>query len=412
MKRPLLLVAVLLTLAVADTSATTRLEPPDLSRYLRWGPLRVRPGFELSQLGYDDNILLGTDERKVSDTTATLSPRLDGLLLFGSRAFFTFTERFDYHLYVENEDQNYLDHRGNGRITVPFKRSGVFAGYRLERADLRPIDLEDIRPTRKTRGLDLGAVYRPAWRTEIEIMRTRQNQEHSDPDFSSGGQTISDLLDRLERATTLSVNYALKGRTHAVLELRDADIDFDQPFDDGTGEPIVQDTDELRWRVGVEFRQGGPLTGTFLIGVSDIDARDPARVDFRGWIGEGSLAYRLSSRTRFRLDYERRPGFSVYEDTTYYLNSEVALLGVHYFNRVIGIEAGIRDGTLTFPGSTTRREDDLRRYSAGVRLRMMENSLGRKLEYRFGLRHYNRESTIPGLDRSQTSIGMGAVVGF
>ena len=46
--------------AWAQTRTGTKLEPPDLSRYLRWGPLRVRPLIEVRDLGHDDNIFSDT----------------------------------------------------------------------------------------------------------------------------------------------------------------------------------------------------------------------------------------------------------------------------------------------------------------------------------------------------------------
>ena len=85
----------LLGLPTVGADAESKLEPPDLGRYLRWGPLRVRPGFQIKNLGYDDNILLDNEER-ISDYTVTLAPKGDGLVLFGDRAFLTFQEEADY----------------------------------------------------------------------------------------------------------------------------------------------------------------------------------------------------------------------------------------------------------------------------------------------------------------------------
>ncbi len=83
-----------------------KLEPPDLANYRRWGFLRARPGIELSDLGYDSNIFY-SNTQPVSDTTATLSPKLDGLILLGSKAFITLRDQFDYTVYAEHSDQNF-----------------------------------------------------------------------------------------------------------------------------------------------------------------------------------------------------------------------------------------------------------------------------------------------------------------
>ena len=54
---------------------------PDLARYHRWGPLRARPGFQFSNVGYDTNIFADT-VNPVGDYTATLSPKLAALAAF------------------------------------------------------------------------------------------------------------------------------------------------------------------------------------------------------------------------------------------------------------------------------------------------------------------------------------------
>ena len=113
---------VLLTAAVLlprGAAGADPLSPPDLSHYLRWGPFRVRPNVTLSNLGYDSNIFETADEaERQGSWTATVSPRLEGLVLFGHRAFLTFDERLDYTAYVSAGELNYLNHRGNARVKV------------------------------------------------------------------------------------------------------------------------------------------------------------------------------------------------------------------------------------------------------------------------------------------------------
>ena len=103
------------TLALGSES---KLRPPELDQYLRWGALRVRPGLALSNVGYDNNILYN-DANKVSDYTATISPKAEVLILFGDRAFLQLNQRFDFTLYLENTDQNYDNNHTAARVTVP-----------------------------------------------------------------------------------------------------------------------------------------------------------------------------------------------------------------------------------------------------------------------------------------------------
>ena len=69
------------------------LDPPDTERYLKWGPFRVRPGLTIPNLGYDSNVFYrpdGSDLPQVGDYFIALAPRIEGVVLFGHRAFFTF----------------------------------------------------------------------------------------------------------------------------------------------------------------------------------------------------------------------------------------------------------------------------------------------------------------------------------
>lgn len=152
-------------------AATDPLEPPDPERYLRWGPLRVRPALRLSNLGYDDNILFRT-AAKIGDYTATVSPEAEGLLLFGRRAFLTFTERLSHTVYLENGDQNFTENRFRSRVTLPLRSVGLFADVTIDDLKERPIDREDVRAERSDRGISAGLILRPGWRTEIEIARS------------------------------------------------------------------------------------------------------------------------------------------------------------------------------------------------------------------------------------------------
>src|SRR5262245_55962508 len=133
---PLLLLAALAAApARAEDSA---LEPPDLDQYVRWGPLRVRPRLELSNVGHDDNIF-ATGSNEVGDVTATLGPKIDGLALFGHRAFLTFVERLSYTAYRDHSDQNFTNQRLSGRVTLPFGRTGLFVEGLMNRLKERPI---------------------------------------------------------------------------------------------------------------------------------------------------------------------------------------------------------------------------------------------------------------------------------
>jgi hypothetical protein len=410
MKRGAVSLGLLAGLLLTPALAASKLEPPELDRYMRWGPLRVRPGFTISNLGYDDNIFYSSEDT-VGDFTATLSPKLDGLVLFGDRAFLTFREQFDYTLYLDNDDQNYTSNRASARFTLPLGSFGFFANVALNDVKYRPLDRNDIRQERQENRLGFGAIVRPGWRTEIEIGHSITDYSHFDP--GAGDDSLSERLDRSETTSMLEMSYHLLGRTDLLLSGLTRDIKFDHLYT-VPDPPVDRTSDEWRVLAGFQFGEGGILTGSFLAGHARIDARDPNLPDLSEIIGEVELVYRLSRSTKILLEGERLPGFAVYDVNTYYLSGAVEARVVHYLNRLFGLEAGGRAGRLTFPEQTgiLAREDDIRQYEAGVRLRMFENSIGRRVEYSFKIGRFRRESTDDNYDQSRTTYSFGAVVGF
>lgn len=398
----------LLAALAGPASAATggKLEPPDLSRYLRWGPVRVRPGFQISNLGHDDNILSGSDDEKIADYTVTLSPKLAGLVLFGPRAFLTFDERLDYTLYFENSDQSFLNQQGKARLTLPMQRIGFFTDLGWADVDFRPVDLEAVRPERRERRAGLGVILEPGWRTEVEIGGRFSDFAYTDPE---PGSNIEERLDRDERATTLEVAHRVAGRTWLLLDGLLNRIDFDEPYNG-----IARDTRERRLMGGFELEPGGSLSGTLKLGWSRIDAEDPVLPDLSEAVGEAELGLRIAARTRLKLDGTRLPGFAVYEGNAYYVSTSAGLTALHYLTPFLGLEGRVERGRLSFPESQSgfEREDEWLRYHGGIRLRLAQNSMGRRVEYAIRIGRYRRDSNLESVEQSRTTVGIDAVVGF
>jgi hypothetical protein len=409
MNRSWIRVALVAALAWAPSLAQeSALEPPDLGRYLRWGPLRVRPGLVISNVGYDDNIF-ASNANEVGDYTATLSPKLDGLILFGHRAFLSFTEKLEYTAYLDNSDQNFTNQRASARATFPFRRKGVFVDGLFNRLKERPIDQQDIRADRDENGLGVGLILAPGWRTEIEIGHAFKTWDYFDEDADPNAEvTIGDTLDRSESRNTLEVRYRVLGRTRLTMQAHVDTIEFDSAVSSGR--------DSQGWGVipGVDFGEGGSLSGSVRVGWTELDADDPTQTDFDDVVGRAELAYRPRSRIHLRLDALREPGFTVSSSSTFYLDTRVRQRAVYYLTRIVGIESGGSRGKLEFPGASGafERKDDVDTYEVGLRFRLAENSLGRRVEYSLRFQRYRRDSNDDRQDRARSAIGLNAVVGF
>lgn len=396
----------------AGAATSSKLEPPDLSRYLRWGPLRARPAVELTQLGYDDNILLGSnadEARRVGDYTATVSPKLDALMLFGHRAFFAYNGALGYTAYLHHSQQNFLNQYHTGRFTLPLGRFGLIVDGGYTRAKDRPADLEQVRIDRRERRLGFGGVLELGWRTEVELTTSRSRYDYDNPNAA----ITAERLDRRTREDRLQAGYRVKGRTRVTFELSRRALEFDNPLLFG-GAPVRRDGESLSLLPGLELGEGGTLTGTLRVGHGSVQAEDPRLADLSLLVGDAQLAYRPTPRNLLRLELHRQLQFAVYENNPYYIDSSGRAGALHYFTRLLGLEGATTRGRLTFPGSEvgSSRADEYVRYELGLRLRLAETTLGRRLEYTLGVQRYRRNSSIDILDSSQTTFGVGAIVGY
>ena len=410
--RYVLVLTLFLTLVTTPAGAQqqdNKLEPPELDRYRRWGFLRARPGIALTRVGYDSNILSSSSGDVVSDYTATVSPKLDGLILLGSKGFLTLTEQFDYTLYLENSDQNFWSNSFSTRATVPFRKFGVFGEVNLDNLSLRPLDQEDIRTKTTRRTVGTGVILQPGWRTEIELGRYEDRLRYEDTDQTS----VSARLDRDESRTDFQLSYRMRGRTKALLSVENSRIEFAQPFD--TGSALV-DRNVTGWQslAGFSLGDGAPLVGKFLLGWSTIDAQDASLEDLSEMIGQVDATWVSGGRTRIRFRAERVPGFAVSEGNAYYLHTHGELRAIRFFSRFLGGELAYRRDRLDFPenASGTTRKDDTQFVVLGVRLRTFSAADGRRIEYSLKLGRYRRDSNQDAFDQDRNTFGFGVVVGF
>ncbi len=376
------------------------LEPPDLGRYLRWGPVRARPSLALTNVGYDDNVYQKTDAPAVGDYTGTLSGRADFLVLFGRRAFLTANGRLDYTAYARESSQSFWNEYASGRLTVPLRRFGVYADLAANRYKERPVDQVDARTDVREDRIGAGFLLDLGWRTDAEIGTVRTSWEYDDPDNPSIGRS----LDRTETGARALVRYRALGRTRVLLEAESLDVAFESA-------EMGRNATLRRLLPGLDFGEGGRLSGTIQIGPGRLDPEAPETPPFSGTVGEAKVAYRLGSGTTLVAEGRRDVRFAAYQSDVYYLVRSYDLKAIHYFGRAWGIELGGARSRLDFP-LTPERVDRGDRAEAGIRLRLMENSLGRRIEYVLKVTHWRIESTQEFRNQSRTVLGFGAVVGY
>jgi len=394
------------------------LDPPDTSQYLKWGPLWARPGFAISDLGYDNNVNGVTDDSsiaKVGDYFIAVTPRLKGLVLFGHRAFLTFDTSLQLYAYAQQSDFDYFNAFVNARLTVPFRRFGLYGDVGFYRTRDRPYDAQSIpvRPLRKTYPLGAGLIVKFGWRSDAEFGYAQSRFTADDPnDPCVAGDpsscSINALNDRREEGVRLKARYLAFGRTRVLLEASRRTITFSYPKAEAQ-----RDGDERRQFVGLDFGLGGRISGTFRVGHANFDLVNPDFTGFNGFVADIALAYNFGD-TGSRLWFvgARDVRYTVYDLTPLYVFTGGDLTLFKYFNRILGLQVGAGRATLDFLGDPTGRMDTDTTATLGMLFRVSENSLGRSVEYSLRYTRWIVSSTDPRRDQNRGTIGFGASFGY
>lgn len=415
--------------APAAAQEISPLEPPDTARYLQWGPLRVRPGLTIPTLGYDDNVYAIPNDStlpKVGTYFIALAPRVEGLVLFGHRAFLTFDEKLEFYLYAPPKtsdpqlskiDLNYFNQYGKARLTVPFRRFGLYWDIGYDRTRDRPYDAQSLRPIRKTYPLGLGLITKFGWRTDSElgVFSNRYNAEEPDDPCAAPGATcltVADVNNRTESGVRWKARYLIFGRMRALLDLSQRKIDFDDAV-----VAAQRNGTEQRQLAGLDFGLGGRIFGTFHVGHASFDLVSQSQGDFNGVVADIALGYNFgSSGSRLLLTGTRDVRYTIYDVSPLYVYTGGDLTLVKYFNRFIGMELSGGRAALDFlspdPATGEFRRDDDTIGGAGVRFRISENDLGRRVEYAFRYTRTVIQSTAPANNQNRGTIGFGVTVGY
>jgi hypothetical protein len=321
----------------------------------------------------------------------------------------TFNERLEFYVYANEHDVDYFNQFGTARVTFPLGSYGVYVESGYVRVRDRPADATDIRPIRKEIPFGGGMIFKIGWRTDVEAGYTRTRFTGEDPDDpcvdpSTGCFTIAQRIDRDEAGFRLFARYLLFGRTRLTMSASERDIVFDDPA-------VQRDAHERRILPGLDFGLGGRVYGTVRAGWANLNLERPDAEDFHGGVADIAVGYRLGGLgSTLYLRGFRDVQYSVLESTDLYTNTGGELTFVRYFNRFIGMELGGGRSTLDFLGD--ERKDDILRGSAGVRFRISENDLGRRVEYAFRYVLARRNSNLDFLDQTRGTIGFGLSFGY
>jgi hypothetical protein len=322
----------------------------------------------------------------------------------GHHAFLTFDERLEFFAYAKQSGLDYFNQFGSARLTIPFRRFGLYGDIGYYRTRDRPLEAQDARPIRKELPVGAGAILKLGWRTDAEFGLTRDRLSASDED----DLTIGPRNDRVEKGLRMKARYLAFGRTRVLLDTSRRTIRFDD-----AAVARLRDGSERRALLGLDFGLGGRIFGTVRAGYSNFDLALPAARDFHGMVADVAIGYSFGgSGSRLIVTGQRDVQYSIYESTNLYTQTGGALSLIKYFNRFIGGELGVGRSRLVFLGDPQDRVDGYTTGTLGIRFRISENDLGRRVEYAFRYVRSIVNSTRDDLDQNRGTIGFGVSFGY
>ena len=333
---------ILLSVPTATLAAVEPpLQPPDAdSGFTRAGGFWFRPRLLMRNVGYDSNIFLSADEEPVGDWTATLTPALDVLTLFGNHGRFEASQAIDLVGYLDTSSQNHTNSRtrlagdaGGGDL-----RFSAESEYRTE--ELRPGAEIDERVRLQTGRMLGGLAWSGSGRSEIRVRGSVDRYDYSGNETAYG--TSLTELNRDERRLTVAGRWRALRRTHLLLEWSDEAYVHEQAT-------LGRDADARRMVAGLRFDPGAVLVGEVRAGYLAFTPDDPARIAYDGPVGTAQLRARVGSRVAVTLSGARDINFSVYGDNLFYDERTLGLELSTALSRRFRLEAGVTRTALEWP---------------------------------------------------------------
>ena len=361
------------------------------------GPFRISPVFVLSNAGYDSDIYYGAPGEPVEDLTFTVSAALDVYLPLKKKIIFHIYESPQYVYYKETERERNLNNYFRGDVYLLFNRFVASGGIGRSEAKLRWNTETDIPIFRKENLVQGSLFWQPALRSSFNFSYQMTRHDYGESDLE-----VADKLDRDETYFNFTAYRDVSSRTRLFLDAEYGSFDFANPSS-------MKDSQSYGGYGGLEFSPMGKIRGRVKIGYKYFDSIRPQRKDYRGIVGDSSVSVRLMKAFAARASYKRDVQFSVWYDSTYFLESRAGAGASLYVSRNIRLDYDINRGRNSYPQEfgIQKRRDDYKIHSVGIYLRLRKDAA-------FGViaSRWVRDSNLEWLDDNRDFVGFNLTYNF
>lgn len=371
---------------------------------LRFGPLRLFPVIQISELGYDSNVYY-SENRVVSDFVATPSPSLKAYMLFGSTVIMSFTENPEYNFFVKESQLRAFTNSYSAALRLRLPGGFVLSGSYDDSSHIRrAYDELEGRIKDKGRGLKLNAFWE-TWRG------TSLGVAYSETDYTYAGLGGDDTeegynltLDRTEKTGYAEFDYRIFTQSYLFLRAGVSKYEFDYAVS------AWRDSKAYKAVAGLRLPLTGRARGSLTIGWKKFMPDSPDRKVFSSLVGDGSVDFRIG---RFGLNagYVRDIYFSYLDQAFYYVENRVKGGLSFYLTEFLRIDYNKSYSRMSYPEPVSLYDDGVL-VTVDSRLdRVGSDQVGLvvRVSGSFGLgvnmNFYRRDSNAPGYNINRNFLG-------
>ena len=392
------------------------LDDPDpdfsLEDTLKAGPFHVAPFFYLRDVGYDDNVRLGTDDKQ-GDYTLTIGPGARAVMPMGRRAALAFWDELDYVMYATQTDLNSVNNTLKAKGHLYLGHLTPYLEGEQYNIRQRPNFEIDFRIRDITTEGRLGARYKPEGRLAFDVAMVSTDYHYelgnidvpsdlSDVDAEAIARSAVTSIRRLERTETggrLGARLKIRPRTTLLVDVEREDVDFQYLTATASRDSIAH-----AGMLGLEFDPSGSFLGYLKLGVKDLNPDSQNLEGFHGPIADMAVSLRVLGRGDIRAGYRRNTGFSTLGDNLYYILDRKGLGYEHYVTGRLSLGAEYALNELDYPVDLEgqvppHRKDDVVESRLTVKYRF-----GPSLRVGLAFSRWDRDSTIDSEDEDRNTI--------
>jgi hypothetical protein len=369
----------------------------------RLGPLKVRPLFELRDIGYNNNVF-GSETNKVGDFSATVSAGVNVLQLLGQKMALRGTAAPEYTWY------NKLVERRSYGGTYSASLLGLFNRMTLEGgggyfSQVRLVNSESEQAAIQTRTNGLA-------RVEVDVLQDVSvfggfdavKTGYNNRGFTEGTVYPVDLLDRTEWAWRGGIRYRFSGQVGIGAQVEKTRAEFvregDNRNNDSTGYLLVARYDRPRFYLDASggYREGKGRDGA-------VPSLYPG---YRTGTYSFFASYFLTRVVELQVSGHRRPVDSNFLDNPYFFETRNAAAVQVSLGQRVGVRGFVSIGPNSYPTEVVVgtnlvvRKDDVTEFGGGLLFRLYRN-----VAVSVGGSQARYTSNIDGLTRSVLRISTG-----